>query len=202
MHLTTFGVILANRRRRTARSVGFGIFFLLSSVGSSSGSSRVALRTAFRAFGAKKEISKMKAGCSTADHCSSSASVESVGRDNKPIGVGSEEDPCVVLHESTPEQDLGRRKLRPNKKAERERRKQEAKLMKQHRKAKREGKRVTTKKCDQCGKDVQLLIRCQIDQSRKWNLVCGKCWKTVSGGVVDGDEDHPYYKYGGLWKSR
>eukprot|EP00466_Bigelowiella_natans_P007209 jgi/Bigna1/137978/aug1.42_g12686 len=44
------------------------------------------------------------------------------------------------------------------------RRKQEARLMKQQRKAKREGKRVTTKKCDLCGKDVQLLIRCQIDQ--------------------------------------
>lgn len=32
-------------------------------------------------------------------------------------------------------------------------------------------------------------------------MVCGKCWKTVSGGVVDGDNDHPYYRYGGLWKN-
>ena len=25
-------------------------------------------------------------------------------------------------------------------------------------------------------------------------MVCGKCWKTVSGGVVDGDDDHPDYR--------
>lgn len=25
-------------------------------------------------------------------------------------------------------------------------------------------------------------------------MVCGKCWNTVSGGVVDGDDDHPYYR--------
>lgn len=24
--------------------------------------------------------------------------------------------------------------------------------------------------------------------------VCGRCWKDVSGGVVDGDADHPYYR--------
>jgi hypothetical protein len=34
-------------------------------------------------------------------------------------------------------------------------------------------------------------------------MVCGKCWKDVSGGgVVDGDATHPYYQYGGLWKNR
>ena len=33
-------------------------------------------------------------------------------------------------------------------------------------------------------------------------MVCGKCWNSVSGGVVDGDTAHPYYKYGGLWKNR
>mmetsp|Transcript_20093 Transcript_20093/g.32699 ORF Transcript_20093/g.32699 Transcript_20093/m.32699 type:complete len:203 (-) Transcript_20093:100-708(-) len=202
MRPATLGVILAHRRWSVTRNLGLGIFFLLSSVGSSSGSSRIALRTAVRAFGAKKEIGKMNAGSPTADHCASSASAESGGRDNKPIGIGSEENPCTAAQESTFEQDACRKKTRPNKKAERERRKQEARLMKQQRKAKREGKRVTTKKCDLCGKDVQLLIRCQIDQSRKWNLVCGKCWKTVSGGIVDGDADHPYYKYGGLWKSR
>ena len=32
-------------------------------------------------------------------------------------------------------------------------------------------------------------------------MVCGSCWKEVSGGVVDGDEQHPDYRYGGLWKN-
>ena len=27
-------------------------------------------------------------------------------------------------------------------------------------------------------------------------MVCGKCWKKVSGGVVDGDDDHPDYRCG------
>lgn len=26
-------------------------------------------------------------------------------------------------------------------------------------------------------------------------MVCGKCWKTVSGGVVDGDDAHHDYRY-------
>ena len=25
---------------------------------------------------------------------------------------------------------------------------------------------------------------------------------SLSGGVVDGDDKHPYYRYGGLWKNR
>lgn len=58
------------------------------------------------------------------------------------------------------------------------------------------------KECDVCTKSVNLLIRCTIDESARWNMVCGKCWNGVSGGVVDGDASHPYYKYGGLWKNR
>ena len=42
----------------------------------------------------------------------------------------------------------------------------------------------------------ELSCRCQIDKSEIWHMVCGKCWKTVSGGVVDGDEEHPYYRSG------
>lgn len=38
--------------------------------------------------------------------------------------------------------------------------------------------------------------------TRKKGMVCGKCWNDVSGGVVDGDNAHPYYRYGGLWKNR
>lgn len=27
-------------------------------------------------------------------------------------------------------------------------------------------------------------------------MVCGKCWRGVSGGVVDGDANHPHYRRG------
>ena len=59
------------------------------------------------------------------------------------------------------------------------------------------------KSCDGCGKRVDLLIRCQDDGSKRWKMLCGgKCWKNASGGVPDGDADHPHYRYGGLWKNR
>ena len=58
------------------------------------------------------------------------------------------------------------------------------------------------KQCDSCGAMSDLLVRCIIDESRQYVMVCGKCWKKVSGGVVDGDADHPHYVYGGVWKNR
>ena len=61
------------------------------------------------------------------------------------------------------------------------------------------------KPCTLCQKPRDVLIRCQIDESAKWHFVCpGKCWKQVSGGVVDGDrdEEHKYYVYGGVWKNK
>jgi hypothetical protein len=79
------------------------------------------------------------------------------------------------------------------------------------------------KPCSLCAAPVHLLIRCQTDVSKTWNMVCGKCWNKVrtapcplcrfrhnspqkrwqvSGGVPDGDAEHPFYRYGGLWKSR
>lgn len=73
------------------------------------------------------------------------------------------------------------------------------------RRAQREGRAdpsVGRKSCDLCEKPVDLLIRCTIDQSGEWKMVCGKCWHTVSGGVVDGSDKHPHYRYGGLWKNR
>lgn len=48
-----------------------------------------------------------------------------------------------------------------------------------------------------------MLVRCQIDETRKWHFVCpGACWKSVSGGIMDGDEDHKFYRYGGMWKNK
>jgi hypothetical protein len=42
----------------------------------------------------------------------------------------------------------------------------------------------------------------QTDGTQQWRMVCGRCWRTVSGGVADGDAQHPHYRYGGLWKNR
>eukprot|EP00986_Skeletonema_menzelii_P015641 scaffold12293_cov154-Skeletonema_menzelii.AAC.2 len=85
------------------------------------------------------------------------------------------------------------------------RRKAEKKRKKAERRAQREGRGDPTagqKQCTLCAKSVNLLIRCQHDRSGEWAMVCGKCWNDVSGGVVDGDDSHPYYRYGGLWKNR
>lgn len=84
-------------------------------------------------------------------------------------------------------------------------RKAAKKQQKALRRQKREGRAdpsVGQKPCDICTKSVDLLIRCTTDSSETWRMVCGQCWKGVSGGVVDGDADHPYYRYGGLWKNR
>jgi len=84
-------------------------------------------------------------------------------------------------------------------------RKLEKKRKKAERRAQREGRgdpSAGQKQCTICNKSVNLLIRCQYDKSGEWGMVCGKCWQDVSGGVVDGDKDHPYYRYGGLWKNR
>jgi len=86
---------------------------------------------------------------------------------------------------------------------ERQRRKQQARMMKKERRLRRQGQaEMKTKRCDLCEKDVRMLIRCMIDQRKKWHMVCGKCWHKVSGGVVDGDSAHPHYRYGGIWKAR
>lgn len=88
---------------------------------------------------------------------------------------------------------------------ERAKRKAEKKKKKMERRAQLEGYGDLTagqKQCTMCSKHMDLLIRCTYDESLEWKMVCGKCWKSASGGVVDGDEYHPYYKYGGLWKNR
>jgi hypothetical protein len=84
-------------------------------------------------------------------------------------------------------------------------RKEEKKRKKQERRAQREGRgdeSAGQKQCDMCSKSVDMLVRCTYDQSLAWKMVCGKCWNVASGGVVDGDASHPYYRYGGLWKNR
>lgn len=51
------------------------------------------------------------------------------------------------------------------------------------------------KPCDLCKARKDVLVRCQIDDTLKWHFVCpGKCWKSVSGGEIDGPEK-PFYRY-------
>ena len=89
------------------------------------------------------------------------------------------------------------------KKAER---KAAKKRKKAERRAQREGRgdpSAGQKQCDMCGKSVNLLVRCMYEEGQTdWKMVCGSCWNVCSGGVVDGDKDHPHYRYGGLWKNR
>ena len=83
--------------------------------------------------------------------------------------------------------------------------KEAVKVQKQEKRLKREGNTpsdVGRKLCDLCTKEVDMLIRCTIDETQKYNMVCGKCWPSISGGVVDGDsKSYPYYRYGGVWKN-
>ena len=79
------------------------------------------------------------------------------------------------------------------------------KVKKAERRAQRQGHgdpMAGQKACDMCSKSVNLLVRCTYDESLQWKMVCGTCWKDASGGVVDGDSSHPFYRYGGLWKNR
>lgn len=60
-----------------------------------------------------------------------------------------------------------------------------------------------SKPCSHCGAPRDVLVRCQIDETRAWVFVCpGKCWHELSGGQIDGDREHPHYRYGGMWKNK
>lgn len=62
------------------------------------------------------------------------------------------------------------------------------------------------KPCTLCGQSRAVLVRCQIDDSGRWHLICpGKCWKSVSGGQEDArgfEAEYPHYRYGGMWKNK
>ncbi|EGP83356.1 uncharacterized protein MYCGRDRAFT_29441, partial [Zymoseptoria tritici IPO323] len=62
------------------------------------------------------------------------------------------------------------------------------------------------KPCTLCGIPRPVLVRCKIDETAKWHMVCpGKCWISVSGGQEDArghEAEHPFYKYGGMWKNK
>jgi hypothetical protein len=133
-----------------------------------------------------------EAGVSTTTEAD--AQVEGVSPDFKRNDDTSKDDETSTMHDiNDPKERL---------KAER---KAAKKAKKAARRAQREGRgdpTVGQKPCDICGNSVNLLIRCTFDASGEWKMVCGKCWNFASGGVVDGDENHPHYRYGGLWKNR
>eukprot|EP00931_Biecheleriopsis_adriatica_P101293 TRINITY_DN76463_c0_g1_i1.p1 TRINITY_DN76463_c0_g1~~TRINITY_DN76463_c0_g1_i1.p1 ORF type:complete len:307 (-),score=62.13 TRINITY_DN76463_c0_g1_i1:17-937(-) len=91
-----------------------------------------------------------------------------------------------------------------DKKTARRQRKQALKAERRAKRAQSSEEAIAAKRkpCDLCSKPVDLLVRCTCDSSQQWRMLCGKCWKGASGGVPDGDADHPYYRYGGLWKNR
>ena len=127
---------------------------------------------------------------------------------------------------SSPNSNVGQMPIVAGKEPNTEKRNKKQKLSKEQRKAqkksakseqriKRAGESATptdssksgasrgSKPCSQCGRLVDLLIRCQhAGSDNKWVMLCGKCWKMASGGVVDGDAEHALYRYGGLWKNR
>lgn len=88
----------------------------------------------------------------------------------------------------------------------REARRAHKKAVKAERRAQRmqvpEALAVKKKQCDSCGRMVDLLVRCTYTSDQHWYMLCGRCWKDASGGMPDGDQDHPHYRYGGLWKNR
>ena len=86
----------------------------------------------------------------------------------------------------------------------RKRAKAEAKAAQRERRQGGAADGVGSRPCGKCAREVDLLIRCQVDATKAWWMVCGRCWKTkeIANGVVDGDGSNPHYKYGGLWKNR
>ena len=111
-------------------------------------------------------------------------------------GVDSDED-------TSNRKKKGRRKGQETKE-ERKARKEAAKAAKKEQRDKRAGvvdEGRGQKECTLCRRPMDVLIRCQVDESKTWHMVCGKCWKEVSGGVEDGDAAHPHYRYGGVWKN-
>lgn len=117
--------------------------------------------------------------------------------DNEDGGFGS--DTASVSSQSSPVATT-------DKKALRKQHKEAVKAKKRERRMKRMGQApadVGRKPCDLCAARVDLLIRCTVDETQTYKMVCGKCWKGVSGGVPDGvSVTHPHYRYGGLWKNR
>lgn len=68
-------------------------------------------------------------------------------------------------------------------------------------KAKRAGEvDIGSKQCDICQNMRDVLVRCTIDETCQYKMVCTRgCWQKISGNTIDGSEDkEDYYRYGGM----
>jgi len=128
---------------------------------------------------------------------------EATDREATPEG-GREGGNDSDVPEVAPASDMEEMEAIPDARSARKERKAALKAAKRERRAQSPQDKADAKRkpCDKCSRRVDLLIRCRIDISQKWFMLCGRCWKDASGGVPDGDAEHPHYKYGGLWKNR
>ncbi|OLQ09640.1 Ubiquinone/menaquinone biosynthesis C-methyltransferase UbiE [Symbiodinium microadriaticum] len=119
----------------------------------------------------------------------------------KPEKFASE---VLSLEQLTSEEEPAEADSAKDAKAARRERKKALKAERRARRAQSPEERSAAKRkpCTLCQRPVDLLVRCRIDISQKWHMLCGRCWKKASGGVPDGDASHPHYRYGGLWKNR
>jgi hypothetical protein len=140
--------------------------------------------------------------CSKSCNSKRKAMAKQQGGDNDNDSVGTTSGSTVLSSTGSPPVSVAL----DDKKALRKQHKDAVKAQKRERRLKRMGNAssdVGRKPCDLCDRNVDLLIRCTVDESQKFKMVCGKCWPNVSGGVPDGvSATHPHYRYGGLWKNR
>ncbi|CAJ1409587.1 unnamed protein product [Effrenium voratum] len=143
---------------------------------------------------ARKKVAKSEEGEESAEPESDSGNEAG---DTGDAPAKAEENPGADTEESQDESEPDARTARKQRKAalKAERRARRAQSPEEKAAAKR-------KPCSLCTRRVDLLVRCQMDISQKWHMLCGRCWRDASGGVPDGDAEHPHYRYGGLWKNR
>ncbi|CAE7879425.1 ubiE, partial [Symbiodinium necroappetens] len=125
-------------------------------------------------------------------------------RDGQAEAGNSRLDEVLSLEQLTSEEEPAEADSAKDAKAARRERKKALKAERRARRAQSPEERSAAKRkpCTLCQRPVDLLVRCRIDISQKWHMLCGRCWKKASGGVPDGDASHPHYRYGGLWKNR
>eukprot|EP00434_Breviolum_minutum_P029035 symbB.v1.2.025683.t1/scaffold2496.1/size77716/9 len=96
-----------------------------------------------------------------------------------------------IVPEVAPASDMEEMEAIPDARSARKERKAALKAAKRERRAQSPQDKADAKRkpCDKCSRRVDLLVRCRIDISQKWFMLCGRCWKDASGGVPDGDAE-------------
>ncbi|CAJ1437065.1 unnamed protein product [Effrenium voratum] len=130
---------------------------------------------------ARKKVAKSEEGEESAEPESDSGNEAG---DTGDAPAKAEENPGADTEESQDESEPDARTARKQRKAalKAERRARRAQSPEEKAAAKR-------KPCSLCTRRVDLLVRCQMDISQKWHMLCGRCWRDASGGVPDGDAE-------------